>query len=269
MSRDNIYRNLQTQAQFLDDYLANLRKAREMGLSKELLAELSDGSVESAEYLSALVNDSTGKSAEEIDQLYTSIQEKKKALAQELTDQQLTVDQTYQSLAEKAKEAVAALDLEGDAADNAGKTVQGIATGISEKIPAVQEAVDGIINQLNRLSGWGINIDLGGFGSINITTSTGKTEGSGRMGIPLVPHDDYIARLHEGERVLTAQENQIWNALRNGGVAGFDLETLGGVMRDNVKAGGNVYLDGRVVGSVISEQQGKSYRQLQRSGWQG
>jgi hypothetical protein len=75
--------------------------------------------------------------------------------------------------------------------------------------------------------------------------------------------------LHEGERVLTAQENQIWNALRNGGVSGFDLETLGGVMRDNVKPGGNVFLDGRIVGSVISEQQGKSYRQLQRSGWQG
>jgi hypothetical protein len=88
------------------------------------------------------------------------------------------------------------------------------------------------------------------------------------MGIPLVPHDDYIARLHEGERVLTAQENQIWNALRNGGVSGFDLETLGGVMRDNVQAGGNVYLNGRVVGAVISDQQGKSYRQLQRSGWQ-
>ena len=89
------------------------------------------------------------------------------------------------------------------------------------------------------------------------------------MGLSFVPHDDYIARLHEGERVLTAQENQLWNALRNGGISGFDMDTLGGVMRDNVVAGGNVYLDGKVVGNVISDQQGKSYRQLQRSGWQG
>lgn len=269
VSTNNIYKNLESQSKFLDDYLANLRKAREMGLSDELLATLSDGSVESAEYLDAIVNDKTGKTAAEIDAKFLEVQGKKAELAQELAGQKLAVDDTYENLAAKAKEAVAALDMEAEAAENSGKTVQGIATGIAEKIPEVQSAVDGIIEQLNRLDGWGINIDLGGFGTINITTSGGKTEGSGRMGIPLVPHDDYIARLHEGERVLTAQENQIWNALRNGGISGFDLETLGGVMRDNVKAGGNVYLDGRVVGSVISDQQGKSYRQLQRSGWQG
>ena len=49
---------------------------------------------------------------------------------------------------------------------------------------------------------------------------------------------------------------------------GFDYATLGGVMRDNIKAGGDVYLDGRTVGRVISDIQGKSYRALQRSGWQ-
>ena len=268
VNTNNIYKNLESQAQFLDDYIANLQKAREMGLSDALLAELSDGSVESAEYLDAIVNDKTGKTAEEIDAKYQEIQEKKAALSQDLAEQQLTVDQTYQALAEKAKEAIAALDLGEEAKGNAADTIQGIADGINEKEGEVATAVNGIISELERLNGYGIDIDFGGFGKITFTTTTGKTEGSGRMGIPLVPHDDYIARLHEGERVLTAQENQIWNALRNGGVAGFDLETLGGVMRDNVKAGGNVYLDGRVVGSVISDQQGKAYRQLQRSGWQ-
>jgi len=269
VNTNNIYKNLETQAQFLGDYLDNIRKAREMGVDSNLLAELSDGSVESAEYLDALVNDKTGKSVEEINAKYQEIQEKKAALSTELANQQLTVDQTYQSLAAKAKEAVAALDLQGEAAANSGATVSGIAQGISDHVSEVSGAVDSIIAELERLNGYGIDIDFGGFGNITFTTSTGKTEGSGRMGIPLVPHDDYIARLHEGERVLTAQENQIWNALRNGGIAGFDLEALGGVMRDNVKTGGNVYLDGRTVGQVISDQQGKSYRQLQRSGWQG
>jgi hypothetical protein len=268
ISTDNIYKNLESQSQFLEAYIANMRKAREMGVDSNLLAELSDGSTESAEYLDALVNDKTGKTIEEINAQYQKIQEQKAALASELADQQLSVDQTYQSLAEKAKEAVAALDMQGEAAANSGATVSGIAQGISEHVSEVSGAVDSIISELERLNGYGIDIDFGGFGKITFTTSTGKTEGSGRMGIPLVPHDDYIARLHEGERVLTAQENQIWSALRNGGIAGFDLEALGGVMRDNVHAGGNVYLDGRTVGQVISEQQGKSYRQLQRSGWQ-
>ena len=70
--------------------------------------------------------------------------------------------------------------------------------------------------------------------------------------------------------MLTAEENRVWQRFKNGqGNNAFDYDTMGGVMRDNIKAGGNVYLDGRVVGSVISDQQGKTYRQLQRSGWQG
>lgn len=269
ITTNSIYSNLESQADFLDSYLENIRKARGMGLSDDLLASLSDGSVESAQYLDAIVNDKTGKTAADIDKKYQEIQEKKAALATELSNQQLTVDQTYQALAEKAKEAIAALDLGEEASTNAGNTIAGIAAGINAHEGEVAEAVNGIIAQLERLNGFGITLDFGGFGNITFTTSTGHTEGSGRMGLDFIPHDDYIARLHEGERVLTAQENQIWNALRNGGIAGFDLEALGGVMRDNVKPGGNVYLDGRTVGQVISDQQGKSYRQLQRSGWQG
>ena len=269
VTTNSIYKNLETQAEFLDTYIANLEKAQRMGLSDNLLAELSDGSVESAQYLDALVNDKTGKTAAEIDKKYQEIQSKKAQLSKELAGQQLSVDETYQNLAKSAKEAVAALDMQGEAAAASGNTISGVAQGISSHISEVASAVDGVLAELERLNGYRVSIDLGGFGNITFLTNTGKTEGSGRMGIPLVPHDDYIARLHEGERVLTAQENQIWNALRNGGIAGFDLDALGGVMRDNVRPGGDVYLDGRVVGAVISDQQGKSYRQLQRSGWQG
>ena len=77
------------------------------------------------------------------------------------------------------------------------------------------------------------------------------------------------AFLHEGEAVLTAEENMIWQRFKNGQPDSMDYDALGGVMRDNVKAGGNVYLDGRTVGQVVSDMQGRSYRNLQRSGWQG
>lgn len=268
VSTNSIFSNLESQAQFLDSYLANLQKARSMGLSDALLSQLSDGSVESAEYLDAIVNDKTGKTAADIDAKYQEIQEKKAALAQELAGQQLKVDQTYQSLADKAKEAVTALDLGEEANANAGKTIEGMADGIASHIPEVKEAVDGIIDQLNRLNGFGINIDFGGFGSIVFNASTSKAETSGRFGVDYVPRDDYLIRAHEGERLLTAQENQIWNTLLRGGEAGFSLDDLGGAMRDNIQPGGNVYLDGKEVGRVMSAQQGKQYRQLQRSGWQ-
>ena len=263
----NLRKNLESQLSFLREYKADMEAAREKGFSDEFLAQFADGSVESAEWLHEISNASDSQ-VTELNNLYGQVTEGKKELTDTLTQQSLSVDKTYETLAEKAKAAVAALDMQGEAAENTGKTVAGMAQGIADHVPDVATQVDAIIAELDRLNGYGINIDLGGFGSINFTTSTGKTEGSGRMGIPFIPHDDYIARLHEGERVLTAQENQIWNTLLNGGVAGFDLDDLGGVMRDNIKAGGNVYLDGRTVGAVISEQQGRSYKSLQRSGWQ-
>lgn len=258
--------SLQSQLAFMNEYLDNLEKARQMGLSSELLASLADGSTESAEYLTNLVQDEQG--AKKVDEMYQKVQEKKKEFTDALTQQQLTADQVYQNLAAEAKKAVDALDLEGEAATNSGKTVAGLARGISDHVSEVQAAVDSIIAQLDRLNGWGINIDFGGFGSISFKTGTGKTEGSGRFGLDYIPHDDYIARLHEGERVLTAQENQVWNMLQSGGLANIDYDTMGSVFRDNVKPGGNVYLNGRVVGQVMSDQQGREYRQLQRSGWQ-
>lgn len=264
----NLTNNLQSQVNFLKEYKADMEKARALGFSDEFLAQFADGSVESAEWLHELANATDGQK-DELNALYAEVTEGKKELTDTLTQQQLTVDEVYKSLAEKAKEAVAGLDLENEAAENTGKTVEGIAQGIKDHVNSVSEQVDAIIAELNRLDGFGINIDFGGFGSIDFTTSTGKkADGSGRFGLDYIPRDDYLIRAHEGERLLTAQENQIWNALLNGGVAGFDLDSLGGVMRDNIKPGGNVYLDGKAVGAVISERQGRSYRTLQRSGWQ-
>lgn len=267
ITSQNIAANLQQQAQYMENYLSLLNQARARGISDEVLAQLSDGSVESYDYLEALANASDGE-VETINANYQAVIDKKAQLTDELTKQNLSVDKTYQSLADKAREAVAALDLGSEAATNAGKTISGMAQGIGEHVPEVQAQVDAIIAELDRLNGYGINIDFGGFGNITFTTSAGKTDGSSRMGLDFVPHDDYIARLHQGERVLTAQENQMYSALLHGGISGFDLDSLGGVMRDNIRPGGDVYLDGRKVGDVISSRQGKSYKSMQRSGWQ-
>ncbi|MBO7133881.1 MAG: HAD-IC family P-type ATPase, partial [Bacteroidales bacterium] len=268
-SPEGMKANLQGQIEYMQEYIDNLEKARQMGLSNELLASLSDGSAESAEYLAALVgngDEAATQAALEVDKVYQEVQKKKKEFTNELTGQQLTVDQVYQSMAAEAKAAVEALDLEGDAKTNAGKTISGLASGIAEHVPEVQTAVDDIETQLNRLSGWGINIDFGSFGSIGITV-TNPVNGEHESGLNFVPFDGYLASLHEGEGILTAEENRIWQRFKDGGNT-FDYDTMGGVMRDNIKAGGNVYLDGKTVGSVISTQQGKAYRQLTRSGWQ-
>ena len=267
----SLYENLESQQTYLEEYLSNLQKARAMGYSNELLASLSDGSVDSAQALSALVNDKNGPGVQKINELYKKVQDDKKKLTDELTDQQLTVDKVYQQMVEDAKEAVANLDLSSEAAENSGKVVASIAEGINSNVPAVRDAVNAVIAELGRLDGWNVGVNIGG-NTVQVLKPSqikgGNNIGKFATGLDYVPFDGFLASLHEGEGILTAEENRIWQRFKDGG-RGIDYDMMGGVMRDNIKPGGNVYLDGRVVGSVISEQQGKSYRQLQRSGWQG
>ena len=263
---------LKSQIAFMEEYIQNLEKAREMTdedgnriISDELLASLSDGSVASAEYLSQLVANPT--QAGDVNKLFQQVQETKKGFTDALTQQKLTVDETYDAMVAKAREAVSEMN-QGDAAAAAmGSTVSGLAAGISSHVSEVSAAVNSIIAELDRLNGYGVSIDLGSFGSINFGAAI---DGAFETGLDYVPFNGFLAELHEGEGILTAEENRVWQRFKNGGIASrnVDYDALGATMRDNVKPGGDVYLDGRVVGSVISAQQGKSYRQLQRSGWQ-
>ena len=274
VSVQSMKKNLQEQAKYMEDYLKNLEKARTNGVSNEVLAALSDGSAESFDYLEALANASPTQ-AKEISEAYQSVIEKKKELTDELSKQQLTVDQTYQTLAEKAKQAIQELDLEQEAKDNAGKTVSAVAEGVSSHLSEVTEAVNAIIAEMDRLSGLGVSVTVNDLGGIALSTSSERNERRNdhgvqkgyASGIDFVPRD-MVARIHQGESILKAEEAAVYRQIKTGGIAGVDMETLGGVMRDNVKAGGNVYLDGKVVGSVISDRQGRSFKSLQRSGWQ-
>ena len=92
--------------------------------------------------------------------------------------------------------------------------------------------------------------------------------GSFDSGLDYVPRTGF-ALIHPGERIETAAEASL---RRQYGIQqpGLDYGTLGSAMWQNApKMGGDVYLDGRIVGQVLSQAQGRLYRQLQRSGWQG
>ena len=258
---------LESQAKYMEEYLANLEKARQMGFSNELLASLSDGSVESADYLIAL-SEASKEEVEAINAQWKAVQDGKQKMAEGLSDQKLTVDQTYQQMVDKAKETVAQLDLGQQAADASGNTVAGLAQGIADHVGDVQQQVDRIIAQLERLNGYGIDIDFGQFGNVSFNTKiTKQNPMMHRSGLANVPYDGYLAELHQGEAVLTAQENAIWQRYKTGLRDAVDYDQLGGMMRD-IKPGGDVFLDGRIVGRVMSALQGAQYRSLERSGWQ-
>lgn len=259
--------NLKNQIQYMEDYLKNLRQLKEWGISDELLASLSDGSKESAEYLAGLVEGGP-EAAEAVGKLYDEVQEQKKGFVDALTEQKLFVDNTYQSLVDKAMDSIEELKLGSEAEAAMADTVGGLVQGINSKVGDLASAVDSVEAELNRLSKFGLSISLGPWGMS--FSFDGLLDGSFETGLDRVPFNGFLAELHEGEGILTAEENRIWQRFKNGdmGSRNVDYDALGGVMRDNVHAGGDVYLDGRTVGEVVSGIQGRSYRNLQRSGWQ-
>lgn len=263
-SIQNMTMGLKDQLAYLQQYQQDLAAAQAMGLDSGLLASLADGSVESADYLHALATEGDTQNVEALNAAWRDVQAAQESLAESLTDTRLTADTEFQGLVETAKKAAEDLNQYDTAESSMESTVQGIADGIAAKISDVQAQVDAlneVLANLGNVGGLVGGLFGGGF----------KIDGSHATGLDYVPFNNYLAQLHEGESILNAEEARIWRSFKNGGASvanTIDYEAMGGLMRDNIKPGGNVYLDGRVVGRVISDQQGNSLRTLERSGWQ-
>ena len=83
----------------------------------------------------------------------------------------MVADDTYQSMVEKAQETIDELDLGQEASDAMKSTVEGLAIGLAEGVPTLSNAVTSVIEQLNRLSGYGVSVSLPNFGSFGYSAT--------------------------------------------------------------------------------------------------
>jgi hypothetical protein len=257
---------LQSQRKFAQEYTAMLTAAAEMGVNADLLATLANGSTESYDLLKAIMDDPNliGNLNDE----WTALEADKNAMAAVMTDTKLTADDEFQSLVRSAAEMIEDIDMADGAEAAMRDTVEGMVRGLSDSESELRQAVDSIVQQLQILNSLGYGTYYGDW--LGGVEGLLHPDGSYASGLDYVPFDNFLAQLHEGEAILPAEEARVWRDFRYGAAAAsnsIDYDALGSTFRDN--AAGNVYMDGRIVGNVISSRQADSYRGLERSGWRG
>lgn len=102
---------------------------------------------------------------------------------------------------------------------------------------------------------------------ISSVSGNAKEDGSHAGGLDYVPKDNYIARLHEGEAVLTRQEANQWRRGEGGG-EWQRIEALMGEIRDSL-AGfrhAQIYMDGTAVGNLVTD---RVSRNIAQAAWAG
>ena len=138
-SVDKMIAALESQAAYMQQYSANLKAAAEMGLSDGLIAQLSDGSVESAAYLAAIVSDGATK-IDELNTAFAGVEEGKQDFANTVAEMQTDFAEKMAALQSDLDTLVAEMDMSGEAADAGAATVQAFADGAKGKISAVSAA---------------------------------------------------------------------------------------------------------------------------------
>lgn len=113
-------------------------------------------------------------------------------------------------------EKVGDLDQEAAATEAATNTMSGLVAGIDSSTPGVLAKMDSLASQMkSRLT----NSFTGFVLTMNANIKGSNVPGA-KSGLDYVPYDDYLVRLHKGEKVLTAEEARAYRAGKSAGASG-------------------------------------------------
>ena len=221
--------NLDSQLEQLDRFQQAYDKLQESGASDELMSQFTF-STESIAQMEALLK-AGPEAIAETEAKIADITTKQAEVAAAIAETKLKIDEEFSAMQKSAEDAATALqernqqvteDVEnmkitvGEQGAEAETTLQNIqeageALGLSEWEPTInaEDNATAIINAvekaLNDLDGKRITT------YIDVVQSGGDLPGHA-VGFDYVPYDNYVARLHEGEAVLTKSEADRWRS---------------------------------------------------------
>ncbi|MEY8313253.1 hypothetical protein AALA61_15050, partial [Oscillospiraceae bacterium 42-9] len=188
--------SLESQAAYMSSYSENLRAAANMNLAPELIAQLSDGSTESAAYLQEIVTNGQGK-IDELNAAFTKVQEGKEAFAGTVRDLQVDVDQSMSETVQTVDQAVESMNLHEKAYASMQSTFQGLIDGANEMAGPLRAALGS--------AGMGIL----SAGSVGLSVSRGYATGTtdAEPGFAMVDENGpELVFFGGGEQVVNATE---------------------------------------------------------------
>ena len=220
-SIDDMMAAMQSQIDFNNAYNENLQALKDYGLGSLSEAFQSYGA-DGAAYAQAIVEaveqagGATTEKGQQIIQGFQEINEKVTESQGELTQTMALMSGEFeselQSLNESYGQSIAELDKSKEAKVAATNTFQAFLDGMNSKVPGILSTMRSIGGQITSALQSGI-----GSVSIPVTVKTSGTIPGHANGLDFVPYDDYLAYLHKGEAVLTAEEAAAWRAGKSSG----------------------------------------------------